>query len=184
MEANNEFSRSAILFFMGSAAKIALCLFFYAIGFFWAMSTAFPVVLSFIISAIGLPLIAYSVLMVGNIPKKSRLMMFFASVLVTIFLPIPPYLPLIHNVLFIFPLITFLFLVIFIAIQQRTIYAISASFLAGSLVPLLALSCIIVVDHHNYSERWTIGVILLVSTIALTGCTLLRTKMKSATQTT
>jgi len=173
VEVNNEHSRSTMSFFWGSAAKIFLCLFFYAVGFFWAISTAFPASLSFVISVAGLPLIAYSVFTVSKIPKKSRLMIFFSSVLITVFSPIYPYFPLIHNVLFIFPLITFLFLTIFIAIQQRTICAISASFLAGSVVTLIALSCILVLDHYVYSERWTIGVVLLFSTVVLIGYALI-----------
>jgi hypothetical protein len=163
---NNQYLRAAI-FFGGIAAKISLCLFFYALGLYWAISTAFPYHLSFMISAVGLPLIAYSVFTGGKMPRKFWLNMFLSSVLVTAFFPVPPYFPVIHNVFFIFPLTVFLFLTIFIAIQQRTIDAIFASFLAGSLIPLLMLSCMVISDHRAYSERWTIGFVLLFSAIAL-----------------
>lgn len=171
---NNQYLRSTI-FFWGSAAKISLCLFFYAAGFFWAVSTSFPYTFSFMISSVvGLPLVAYSAFTVSKMPRKYRLNMLLSSVLVTAFSPIPPYFPVIHNAFFIFPLIVFLFLTVFIAIQQRIIGAISASFFAGSLMPLLMLSCMVISGHHTYSERWTIGFVLLFSAIALIGYVFIR----------
>ncbi len=177
-KADNNNSGKATLYFLGSAAKIAVCLLSYVAGFLWAMSTAFPVALLFIISVVGLPLIVYAILAIRDIPRTSRLMMFLASAMITIFVPVPPYFPVIHSIFFIFPLLVFLFLFIFFAIQQRFGLAISASFLFGSLTTLLGLSGIVIVGHHSYSERWIIGIALLVLTATLTVYALTRIRTR------
>lgn len=171
--ASKEFLHQA-LHFMFRACIISLCLIFYAAGFYWALRVAFPLVAptSLAPSMIGVILIIVAIFMVKKIEIKYRAMMLLSSVLFTISSPIPPYLPLFHNILSLVTMLTFLFFFLFIALKQGAIYAIAASFLNGSLVTLLTLGAFIVAGHRDFTGRETIGVTLFLSATLLIICSL------------